>query len=145
MYVDPRLAQDVAKAEGCRLAAYRDGGGVLTIGYGHTGPEVTDGLTITQAQADNWLNADLDKATFHAVGLPEWAALDTPRRRNVVVECVFNLGVGHWMGFHQTRAAIQAQQWQSASQNLLDSPTWISQVGLGRVSRLAAGLLSGSY
>ena len=41
--------------EGCRLKSYPDpgsGGDPWTIGYGHTGPEVVPGLTITQEQAD---------------------------------------------------------------------------------------------
>lgn len=37
--------------EGLRLTAYRDVRGVLTIGYGHTGPEVVAGLSWTLAQA----------------------------------------------------------------------------------------------
>lgn len=40
--------------ESCRLKAYRDGGGVWTVGWGHTGPEVREGLTISQERAD-WL------------------------------------------------------------------------------------------
>ena len=47
--------------EGCRLLAYRDGGGVWTIGYGHT-RGVADGLTCLQAQADAWLAEDLAPA-----------------------------------------------------------------------------------
>lgn len=38
--------------EGCRLSAYADQGGVWTVGYGHTGPGVHAGLTITQDQAN---------------------------------------------------------------------------------------------
>jgi GH24 family phage-related lysozyme (muramidase) len=41
--------------EGCRLTAYEDSGGVLTIGYGETGPHVLAGMTITQEIADAWL------------------------------------------------------------------------------------------
>ena len=37
--------------EGCRLTAYQDQVGVWTIGYGHTGPDVTPGLTITEEQS----------------------------------------------------------------------------------------------
>lgn len=48
--------------EGLRLEAYRDCGGVWTIGYGHTGPEVRAGQKITQAQADALLRADLATA-----------------------------------------------------------------------------------
>ena len=45
--------------EGCNLTAYQDQRGVWTIGYGHTGPEVKEGLVSTQAQADAQLAADV--------------------------------------------------------------------------------------
>lgn len=43
------------KYESCRLTAYPDpatGGAPWTIGWGHTGPDVKPGMTITQEQAD---------------------------------------------------------------------------------------------
>ena len=46
--------------EGCRLTAYKDAVGVWTIGYGHTGG-VKSGQKITQAQAEDFLKADLAK------------------------------------------------------------------------------------
>ncbi len=49
----------IAIFEGCKLTAYKDTGGVLTIGYGHTGADVTEGLTITQEKAQEFLQADL--------------------------------------------------------------------------------------
>jgi len=39
--------------------AYRDGGGVLTIGWGHTGPDVKVGKTITDAEAKVLLDKDI--------------------------------------------------------------------------------------
>lgn len=45
--------------EGCRLQAYRDGGGVWTIGFGHTGPGVKEGLCWTQERANAQLAADI--------------------------------------------------------------------------------------
>lgn len=44
--------------EGCYLRAYRDSSGVWTIGYGHTGPDVETGLTITREQANQLLFED---------------------------------------------------------------------------------------
>jgi lysozyme len=45
--------------EQCRLTAYWDAlGKVWTIGFGHT-RGVTQGLTCTQAQADQWLTEDM--------------------------------------------------------------------------------------
>lgn len=57
-----RCVEFVKAHEGCRLTAYRDPVGVLTIGYGHTGTFVTEGLEITQAEADSLLTADLGAA-----------------------------------------------------------------------------------
>jgi GH24 family phage-related lysozyme (muramidase) len=44
--------------EGCRLQAYRDTGGVWTIGYGHTGRDVNQDTKWTQQQADEQLAKD---------------------------------------------------------------------------------------
>lgn len=47
--------------EGCRLTAYRCPAGVWTIGYGHTGDDVREGMTITQREAERLLADDLRK------------------------------------------------------------------------------------
>ena len=49
----------IARFEGVRLNAYQDAVGVWTIGYGHTGPDVHRGLTITMKQARDLLRQDL--------------------------------------------------------------------------------------
>lgn len=45
--------------EGLRLEAYLDQRGVWTVGYGHTGPGVHAGLTITEADAEAFLASDI--------------------------------------------------------------------------------------
>jgi len=144
-----QLLANVERAEGCRLTAYRDSRGFWTIGYGHLlTPQSVDwtGYAITQTQADAFLAHDLDTAALQCATLPEWASLDTDCRRDAITECIFNLGLGHWSSeFPQTRAALRAKQWNAASQHLMQSPEWISQVGLPRVARLADYIQSGSY
>ena len=44
--------------EGCRLTAYKDSVGILTIGYGHTSG-VTKGMVITEERAEEMLRNDL--------------------------------------------------------------------------------------
>jgi lysozyme len=63
-YASARLQQ----WEGERLAAYQDGGGVWTIGYGHTGADVSVGLVWTHEQAlaafdtdTAWACADVER------------------------------------------------------------------------------------
>lgn len=48
----------IKKYEGLRLVAYKCPAGVWTIGYGHT-RGVSQGMEITQAQADQYLRADI--------------------------------------------------------------------------------------
>lgn len=75
--------------EGCRLRAYRDSGGVWTIGVGHTGG-VAPGQVCTIEQATAWLAADI-----------KWAEYEVNRRVNVpltqaefdaLVDFTFNAG-----------------------------------------------------
>ena len=68
MKVSKNCISLVKKFEGCRLKAYKDSVGVWTVGYGCTSAEkditgitVSAGTTITQAQADEWLEKSLNK------------------------------------------------------------------------------------
>ena len=57
----------VKRFEGCRLKAYKCPAGVWTIGYGHTGADVWQGLTITQAKAEQLLRQDMMKFETHVM------------------------------------------------------------------------------
>ena len=59
MYLSEEGLKLLKSFEGCRLTAYRDAVGVLTIGYGSTGPHVTEGLKITQTEAERLLRNDV--------------------------------------------------------------------------------------
>lgn len=76
--------------EACRLAAYKDQGGIWTIGYGHTWPEVKDGLIITQAQADDLLEADIASAVGCVRRLVKSAIHQN--QFDALVDFTFNLG-----------------------------------------------------
>lgn len=47
--------------EGCELTAYTCAAGVLTVGFGSTGPHVKRGMMITKAEAESLLLADLER------------------------------------------------------------------------------------
>ena len=49
----------IKQFEGCKLEAYQCSAGVWTIGYGHTGSDVTKGRKITQDDAESLLKQDL--------------------------------------------------------------------------------------
>jgi lysozyme len=78
--------------EGCRLTAYQDQVGVWTIGYGHTGADVTPGLTITQQQAEALLAKDV-LASARCVNSMVKVPL-TQGEFDALVDFVFNLGAG---------------------------------------------------
>jgi lysozyme len=59
MQCSPAGVNLIQSMESCVLTAYRDQGGIWTIGWGQTGPEITGGVVWTQAQADAALDADL--------------------------------------------------------------------------------------
>jgi GH24 family phage-related lysozyme (muramidase) len=89
--------QIVAEFEGCRLIAYPDpgsGGDPWTVGYGHTGPDVTPGCTIGQAHADHLLRTDLNRAASDVFRLLPMAAGWTPKRQAALISFVFNVGAG---------------------------------------------------
>ena len=82
----------IREFEGCRLDAYVCPAGVLTIGVGHTGPDVHDGQKITQAVANQLLRDDLDrfeKAVVDLITVP----LDQCEF-DALVSFAFNCGAG---------------------------------------------------
>lgn len=81
------------ESESLRLHAYRCPAGILTIGWGHTGPDVHEGLTISAERAEELLQADL--AAFEA-GV-EKALGQTPATDNqfsAMVSLAYNIGLG---------------------------------------------------
>lgn len=104
-------AVDLARLfEGCKLTAYRDIAGVLTIGFGHTGKDVYEGLVWTQTQADEALTNDL----LHASTLLN---LYSPGLTNGLLEAltdfVFNIGIGHYRTSTLCKV-VNAKNWAAA-------------------------------
>jgi lysozyme len=82
----------IRKYEGLRLEAYICPAGILTIGYGHTGSDVTAGLKIDNAQADALLSKDVErfeKSVNDLVKVPM-----TQGMFDSLVCFAFNLGAG---------------------------------------------------
>lgn len=90
----------IKKWEGCRLTAYKDSVGVLTIGYGHTSaagaPSVKSGMTITQIEADGILTADLVK--YEAAVSKALTRSPTQSQFDAMVSLCYNIGTGGFAG-----------------------------------------------
>ena len=98
----------IKQYEGCRLAAYRCATGVWTIGYGHTAG-VHSGMTITQAQADAYLQQDVAKFEKY-VNNPAYVPITEQLNQNqfdALVSFAFNLGAGNLRKLCKGRTAAQ--------------------------------------
>jgi len=81
--------------EGLRLTAYQDVAGILTIGYGHTGPDVKPGMTITDADADALLRSDVAEAV--ATVNRAVTATISQNQFDALVDFCFNAGSGNFL------------------------------------------------
>ncbi len=119
----------VKRWEGCELKAYPDpgsGGDPWTIGYGHTGPDVTPGVRWTQAQADAALRSDLGRfgATVDALVLVHLE----PREMAALVSLTYNIGPANFKKSTllrllnqgaKTLAAREFPRWNRASGKIM--------------------------
>lgn len=84
--------EKIAEFEGIRLKAYRCPVGVLTIGVGHTGPDVKEGMTITRDQAMDLFAKDIRKFEDYvtATGLTL-----SQNQHDSLTSFAFNCGAGN--------------------------------------------------
>jgi len=86
------IATNIIKEfEGCKLTSYRCPAGRLTIGYGHTGQDVTEGLTISEDEANKLLLTDLER--FDAGVLDMVTAPISPRQKAALISFAYNVGL----------------------------------------------------
>lgn len=91
MELSQKIKQMIKGWEGCKLTAYRCPAGVLTIGYGHTGADVTPGKTITQAEADRLFDADVRKFAEKVAPLFSGVVLNN-NQFDALVSLSYNIG-----------------------------------------------------
>lgn len=136
-------ATEIAKSfESCVLTAYLDtiaNPPVWTIGWGHTGKDVHEGLVWTQAQADEALDHDILAADL-------LASVYSPGIEGNVLEAItdfiFNIGVGHYRTSTLCEL-VNARNWPAAKLEIVkwDHSNGKVVAGLLRRRELEAGLL----
>ena len=142
--IEPELIQQVKRDEGLRLKAYWDPiGKVWTVGYGHTGPDVTEGTVWTLAQAEAALAEDLNTAADEVDRAFPWAESMGVVRWSVLVNMAFNMGLDGLEEFHMMLAAAQRGEWDAAAAQMLNS-LWATQVG-DRATQLAQQMRTGEW
>lgn len=129
MKISQRGLDLIKRFEGLKLTAYRCPAGVLTVGYGSTGPHVKQGMVITEAEAEALLRKDVarfEDGVNHIVGPCTQGQFDA------LCSFAFNLGLGALMSStllkrHKAgdfaRAADQFLRWNRGGGRVLPGLT----------------------
>jgi lysozyme len=108
--------------EGCKLKAYKDSVGVLTIGVGHTSaagpPPVRAGMKITQGQADAIFQDDVAEFEEGVTLLLAGAPIE-PHQFDAFVSLAFNIGLGAFAGSTALRKFLEGAHDHAAEAILL--------------------------
>lgn len=133
------LRRQLMRHEGLRLKPYRCTAGKLTIGYGRN----LDDRGISSLEAAAMLDADIRQTVEECVAVFAWFNYLDTVRQDVVANMVFNLGIPKFMRFKNLIAALRAQDYRRAADEMLDSK-WAQQVG-ARAEELAKQMRTGFY
>ena len=133
-YLD-KAAKIISEFGGTRLLAYKCPAGVLTIGVGHTGPDVHEGLMITASDAVKLLYGDMleaDEAIDELVEVPL-----SENQRAALLSFIFNVGRNAFRGSTLLKLLNRSDYVAAGSQ----FPRWNKASGVvlpGLVKRRAA-------
>lgn len=145
-------AKDLARAalidaEGISLTPYRDTLGYWTIGRGHKLPQdlplaELKAMRWTLDEADAQFDRDLNTAWVQAQSF-DWFVGLTAARKAVIVEMVYQLGLGGVRKFVKMIAAIKARDWDEAARQIRQSKAGQEQTPR-RYRRLATVMRRGT-
>jgi lysozyme len=133
-----RLKGMLIRHEGLKLSPYTCTKGRLTIGVGRN----LDAVGISKNEAMVLLENDIDRAFALAEAFPWFYSLDEVRQ-DVVINMLFNMGLGKFKEFTKLISALERGRFELAAIEMLDS-LWAAQVG-GRATELAKMMKNGHY
>lgn len=96
--------------EGCHLTPYYCPAGVLTCGWGSTGPDVFPGRKWTQGYADMRLEQDAIKFSVGALAACPVLANEADEKLSAITDFAYNLGLGA-LRSSTLRKRINARRW----------------------------------
>ena len=113
----------IKKHEGFRNTVYSDSLGKATIGYGHLLTEDDDfeeGIQYDKSLLENLFDKDFNRSAYNAEQLLEGIDIcDTARE--IIVEMVFQLGIGGVSKFKKMFEALRKKDYNEAAEQMLDS------------------------
>ncbi|HKT54739.1 MAG TPA: glycoside hydrolase family protein [Caulobacteraceae bacterium] len=142
----PFLIPDLRHDEGLRLEAYPDplsGGAPWTIGYGHTGPDVTPETVWTEDQAEAALASDVARVCAGVNEHISWWRRMSDLRQDVLANMAFNMGLNRLLQFRRMLDHARAGDFGAAADDMLAS-VWARQVRR-RAARLARQMATGAH
>ena len=132
-----QLIEELKRDEGVVLTLYQCSAGKNTIGVGRN----LDDRGITDDESDYLLSNDIDICIEELTNAFPWFVDLSDTRQRVMINMCFNLGLPSLMGFKNFLAAMEAEDWETAGVEMLDSK-WAIQVG-PRSTRLKDLVLEG--
>ena len=125
-----KLIQELKRDEGVELRPYKCSAGFLTLGVGRNIEE----RGITMDESDYLLANDITICEEEATRVFKWYDTLSDVRQRVILNMIFNLGLTKLLNFKKFLAAMEAEDWEEAGKQMLDS-RWAKQVG-NRADRL---------
>ena len=122
------LKARIKEHEGFRDQVYKDSLGFATIGYGHLvlpTDRFTEGVTYKKKDLEEVFDSDFNIAKSNANQLISGLPLHH-QAKCVIIEMVFQLGIGGVSKFKNMWRALKKNDYQTASEEMLDSK-WAKQ------------------
>jgi lysozyme len=122
-----RLKNQLIHDEGVMASAYSDSEGYLTIGVGRLIDEKRGGK-LSADEIEYLLDNDIDKIINQATREFTWYHDLSEIRQEVILNMIFNLGIGGVKKFKNMINALERHDWEDSAREMLDSK-WSGQVG----------------
>ena len=132
-----KLIEELKRDEGVELRPYKCSAGFLTLGVGRNIEE----RGITMDESDYLLANDITICEEEATRVFKWYNTLSDVRQRVILNMIFNLGLTKLLNFKKFLAAMEAEDWEEAGKQMLDS-RWAKQVG-NRADRLEQMIVNG--
>jgi len=112
------LAALIKDSEGCKLTAYLCPARKWTIGFGQTGKDIVEGLKWTQRQADEALDATIDKVLADMFKASKSLLDESPAKQAAIADFIYNLGITNYKK-STLKMFVDSRQWEHARMEIL--------------------------
>lgn len=134
------LKNDLINDEGRRKSVYKDSRGYFTIGVGRC-VDARLNCGLSPDEQDLLLDNDIQHVLTLCSRQTWYRALDTDNRRRACLNMVFNLGLGHFLGFSTFINLLEKKKFAAAADDL-KTTAWHKEVG-DRAVRIEALIRNG--